>query len=152
MADAKAKIPQLISEVRERLDEIETLMGEGDIPDVRKSAKRGLQTFAKLWSNRHGEAYDTKWVADRPHLNRWLRQGHPIERIEAKMAAFILDNDPALVRARHPFTWFVSRFNTIRVDVDRADTPAPPVDCWQHHPKCKTDIEHTRKTMQESRS
>ena len=151
MADAKLKIQQLVSEVRERLDEIESLMGEGEIPDVRKSGKRAIETFCALWKNRYSEPYLPNWTVDRAQVKRFLTKGVTIERLEAKMAAFILDNDPALVRARHPFTWFVSRFNTIRVDVDRADAPSAAIGC-HHDPVCLSDIAHTRKSMQEARA
>lgn len=145
----EAEIAKAIADIRARLDDLEGLVTP-NLPDVRKLAKRALDTWRTLWADRHREPYDTKWAADRTHVNRWLAQGHTIERIEAKMAVFVLDNDPALVRARHPFDWFVKRFSTIRVDVD-ADRPAAPIDC-RHSPRCSSEIAHTRKAMQESRT
>lgn len=149
--DKKAeRILKLIGEIRERLDELEAAAGS-DLPDVSKLGKRAIDTFCRLWTNRYREPYLPNWAVDRGHVKRFLTKGVPVERLEAKMAAFILDNDPALVRARHPFNWFVSRFNTIRVDVDGPDAPAAPVDC-RHRPPCKSDIEHTSKSMRESRA
>lgn len=141
----KDRIPTLIAEIRERLDELETLT-MGEVPDVVKMGKRAHDTWTRLWEAKYREPYVANHKVEKPNIKRFLTKGVSVEILEEKMAAYLLDSDPFLVRQRHPFNLFVSRFNSIRVREGAADAPAPPVDC-HHTPTCKSDIEHTRRMM-----
>lgn len=135
-------------EVTEEIGRV--LNGEAGIGDI----LRGLeQALSATWAARHRTPYVWQYVKDRPNMKRLLKLLGGPDAIKARWLNYVRDDDPYLVKARHPFALFMSNVNryadagdTSELQLD-ADAPA---DC-KHSPRCQSDQEHTRRRMADMR-
>lgn len=126
-------------------------------------AQRCLKFFLAAWKRRYGVPYVGAGVKDIAQLKRLLAGGLTADELEGRMGRYLLSNDPYYAQARHPLAMFVGAVNKFaRVpdarpttdgglfedDVDDGDEA---IDC-RHRPRCKTDVEHTRRCMAERRA
>lgn len=134
-SDARATILKLLDKWEEveqaRAEQVAAIFAElrsvvdgGDGIGVKLTR---LKTFwCETWTERYGERCEFDHRKDTGHLKRWLVANWSPEQIEAKMLAYLTDNDAFYVSRRHPFGFFVKGFNTWR-----GITEAVPVDSGQ---------------------
>jgi hypothetical protein len=152
------KVRKLLEALKERYDqsgeiiaEIETLLGGGvGIGEKLKAA------YAK-WIELHAVRYPGKYVfvfaKDAPQMKR-LIAALGLEELLERIANYIRDSDPYLTKARHPFGLFVSGVNRYVSEGKTAEDlelEAEGVPDCKHDPPCKTDVEHTRRKVQDMR-
>lgn len=69
--------------------------------------------WCELWTERHHEPCVFDHVRHSAELKKKvLAYGDDI--VTTKISSFILSDDPALVKARHPWMWFIKTFDTWR--------------------------------------
>jgi len=122
-------------------------------PTTGNVAKDLVSRFVVLWGQRYkGQTYLPAWAKDIVQMRRVLKAATP-EQIEAKMRAYLADQDSFVSNARHPLGLFVAGFNRYHVapaggrmaePEDDGFFGAAPADC-RHTPRCATDVEHTKK-------
>ncbi len=92
--------------------EIETIMGGG--VGIAMLLKRLEAHYDTCWSVRysHGQRsyYVWAYVKDRPQMKRLIKM-LGVEEIERRMIAYLKNDDPFFVKARHSFGLFVSTVN-----------------------------------------
>lgn len=128
-------------------DEIDALLGGG--AGIGALMKRLEGTFGALYQSRYGVPYMWTYTKDRPQLKRLLKP-LGVEEIEARMGAYLANQDPYYVGARHNFPLFVATINNhigVRAPAELS-LSAPPMGC-RHTPPCQSDQEHTRKRSAE---
>lgn len=69
--------------------------------------------WAAAWTARHHETCDFDHVKHTAFLKKKLAL-FSVDEIQAKMSSYVASDDPYYVRARHPFTLFMSSFQTWR--------------------------------------
>lgn len=156
MADnEKARLVKLLEALREHqaktyaiTEELLELANGGQ--GVGDKLKQLEATFELLWSARYpGGRYLWAYVKDRP-LEKQLLAAMPLAEIERRAGDYIRDDDPYLVKQRHPFALFRSQVNRYATVGDMLELGLPAIDC-KHAPRCASDQEHTRKRMSELR-
>jgi len=136
-------------EVTEELGRL--LNGEAGIGKILRELEEALSA---TWAARHKTPYVWQYTRDRPNLKRLLKLLGGPEPIAARWLNYVWDDDPYLVKARHPFALFVANVNRYAdagtlTDLElEADAPA---DC-RHVPPCATDQQHTRRRAAEMRA
>lgn len=140
--------------------------------DLKTIIARGHDTLLHIdrvlkGENPVGELFDfwkTQWRAtyradyvfenrkDAGQFNRLLK-ALPVGVVKRLLLAYLRDDDPFLVRNKHPLNLFWSRVNTYRAAAvgPGPAMPSLPVGC-QHEPPCSSDAEHTTRRQRELRS
>lgn len=136
--------------ILEEFDEL--LSGRAGIATLMKDFERA---FDGIWGRRYAGGqtgrYIWRYAADRPHLKKLIKQLGP-EEVARRAANYLTNDDPFLVRSRHPFGLFVSGINSYSGGGDVADLElSPPIDC-RHTPRCSSDQEHTKRQGEERRA
>lgn len=113
-----------------------------------QQARDILKTYAAVWRTRYNdEQLVINWPKDTAIIKRLLRT-LPLEEINRRIVAFFDHRDRFYVEARYPIAMFASAINKLGgrgpAGVDDDVLTAPPSDC-RHAPKCRTDVECTRK-------
>ena len=132
------------------IEEIAELLGGG--AGIAAQMKEFEGAFEHAWTQRyHGQRYLWRYVKDRPQIKRLLKT-LGLEELTLRAARYIANEDPFLVRERHPFGLFVSGINRYAEESDHGfDLASPAVGC-SHTPRCINDVEHTRKRATEMRT
>lgn len=139
------------------LDECDELIGGG--AGIGAKLKQFQAAFDGSWGRRyaHGQAgrYVWRFAVDVPNQKRLLKM-LGLEELTARASRYIANDDPFLVRQRHPFGLFVSGINQYAAEGDpivdlELDSGAPPADC-RHTPRCGTDYLCTQKKRAELRA
>lgn len=151
MADEKLRMAvhtlgKMIGATNEQFEKVLALM-DGELLNTAALTKRALETFGTLWKNKYGETYVFNWAVDRGHIKRLLTKGITIEKLEDKMALYMLLNEPFISAHRHPFGLFISRINSLGGAGKRATSP---IGC-RHNPPCVDDLQHTARVSAELR-
>jgi hypothetical protein len=162
MADAEKKTLEKLKRLYDTLRELQAkssdvteeigrlLNGEAGIGDGLKGLEQALSA---TWAARHKTPYIWQYVKDRPNLKRlWKLLGGPAP-ITARWLNYVRDDDPYLVKARHPFALFVANVNRYADSGESSELELveAPADC-RHTPPCHSDQEHTRKRSAELRA
>lgn len=118
----------------ELLEEMQALLnGHAGVGDTLKQL---YAAFDVAWCARYspGEQNRYVWVyaRDTPGLKRLLKS-LPVEEIERRMLAYLRNDDPYYVRARHPFPVFLASINSHTAPAAR---PRPAPWSCEHTPKC----------------
>lgn len=154
-AATRKKLITLVTTGRDLLEKAEAILQEIDTicaggASVGEQLKALQQAWNTTWSAGHnGDVYLFTFAKDVPAMKRLLK-AFALEDLQARMVAYMKDDDPFYVRARHPFGVFamnVNRWTTTQASV----LALPPVGC-AHTPACRSDQEHTQKRQREMRA
>lgn len=142
-----------------RLDAIEAML-ETTLADVRrlKNSVAGrnptfeaMALFSELWCARYQPGVaDTKYhftKKDGAEMKRLLNADPRPDALKQRIVRFFADTELFVVKNRHPFNIFVSKFNTYGSDITAATQVLPQrgvADC-RHEPRCKTELQHTQR-------
>ena len=147
-----------LGELREKenalLEEINELLGGG--PGIGAKLKALERSFDAAWGARYagGQSgrYVWSYVKDKPQMKRLLRM-LDVGELEQRILNYFRSDDPFHVKARHSFPIFVACINSLASESAPAEDfdLEAPVDC-KHAPPCKSDTEHTRRKLRESRA
>lgn len=160
MADAEKetirKLGKLVEAFRENqakgyelLEEMQRLVAGG--PGTAALLKRVEGAFERAWATRYPGRYIWNYKIDRPAIKRLLAKLTP-EEIESRMPNYIANGDAFYLQNRHEFRLFASQINRFADPSQVSELElegAAPADC-KHTPRCKTDVEHTRRRRQEN--
>ena len=149
------KLLDLLRELRQKESEIVEEVGRlaGGEEGIGVKLKRLERWFDAVWTERYAPgspkaAYVWQYAKDVPLLKRLLRS-LDVDTIEARMSAYLRDDDPFYRKQRHPFGLFSSNVNRYADAAAHSDlTLEPPADC-KHTPACRSDQEHTRRRANE---
>lgn len=130
----------------EILEEMKALLDSE--PTQGQLAKRLLVYFATHWRRRFDESLVVNAPRDLAALKRLLKQ-LPAAEIERRMTMYLADPDDFARRNRYTLAIFVARVNHYGLAGAQADRFAP-VGCG-HTPRCKDDVEHTRRRTDEAK-
>lgn len=148
---AESRVDRLIQDGKETIAKLLDIMikleaatkGENPVGEV-------IARWKAAWKKKYGAEYELS-SADAGNMKRLVTKRGK-DDAAARLGRYINDNDPWLVRQRHPLAAFWSRENgygkTVHETVEDGDTPSG----CSHRPPCKTDAEHTSKKMQEMRA
>lgn len=143
---------ELNARAADKLLEAKLAMAAG--PSTASVVKRLFNCWHELWKRRYNADYVFAGAKDGAQFKRLLKQMAG-EDIAARMKRYLSDGDQWLVDRKHPLNIFISTIS--RYAPDQPNTRhheefelSAPVGC-NHHPPCKSDVEHTRKTMREMR-
>ena len=131
------------------IEEIVDLLGGG--AGMAALLKDFEHAFTDVWSTRYrGQTYLWRYVKDRPQIKRLLKT-LGLNELTLRAARYVANEDPFLVRERHPFGLFVSGINRYAAESGHDfDLASPAVGCT-HTPRCASDVEHTKKRSAEMR-
>lgn len=135
LLDARAELAGKLAAIDH---EIDTIIRGGD--GVAVKLKRLESHWSALWEERYHGPYVWTFKSDRPHLKRWLTS-LSVDEIEARMSVYLCQSDPFYVKLRHPFSLFVKVFNSC--------VPAREARRCDHEPPCRSDAEHTQRSLSE---
>lgn len=109
--------------------------------------------FEVEWEARYQSRYLWAHAKDFAQIKRLLKTASPVE-INGRITTYLRESDPFIVKARHPFNLFITRFNQLTAPrpstAEDLELAAPVTDC-RHVPPCKSDQEHTRRKLAETR-
>lgn len=152
---ALRKIAKLDAELHGLLDQFSAIVKEieqlasGGGPAVAVLLKRAEERWQELWRTRYRSGYLWSYARDRLYLKRLLAKIE-IEDLERRMQAYLADNDPFIVNARHPFGLFGTQVNRY-AGLFPVEDVQPSGDC-RHTPRCGSEQEHTKRRMADMRS
>lgn len=135
------------------VDELGALLHGG--AGIGEKLKRCEAAWERAWESRYPNGrYVWMFTKDRPQMKRLLGSLDEAD-LEQRMIAYVRDDDPYLVRARHSFGLFVSQVNRYAT-AGHASTQddllfEPPADC-RHTPRCKSEQDHTRQRAADLRA
>lgn len=121
MSEVKTQVTKIVkamaedwAEFQKRQDagfrELENLLGGGI--GIGAKMKHIEAEFAAAWAHRYvGEKYIFDYTVDRKQLKRLLGEGLAHEEIGRRAWVFLADEEQGLIRARHPFLWFLKGIN-----------------------------------------
>jgi len=138
------------------LEEIDEVIGGG--AGIASQIKMFEAGFDAVWCERYARGQTGRYVwrfsSDVPQIKRLLKM-LGLDELKGRVIRYIANDDPFLVRARHPFGLFVSGINSY---AGEGQAPAPleleaeaPIDC-RHTPRCSSEQAHTRRRSAEMRS
>jgi hypothetical protein len=131
-----------------RAEIMKLLRGEPAMGDLVKAA---MLHFGASWKIRYRSEYAWRFAIDTPHLKRLIKLLGP-EELHARMTAYMVNNEDYFKRARHSFGVFVSTVNQHAgqgADAsEELELASAPADC-RHKPPCRSDVEHTRRMMED---
>ena len=133
------------------IEEIVDLLGGG--AGMAALLKDFEHAFTDVWSTRYrGQTYLWRYVKDRPQIKRLLKT-LGLNELTLRAARYIANEDPFLIRERHPFGLFVSGINRYAAEsLGQVFDLASPVFGCTHTPRCASDVEHTKKRSAEMRA
>lgn len=156
MADEK-KIPAAVAaqiekarmawgKLGDELDALEAMVAQEPTPS--QLAKQILSTYMTLWNQRYpGRRCVPNWPKDMAIAKRLLKH-LDVDEIGRRLVTFFQMRDAFYTDAWHPLGMFASSINKLGGRGPGSDEDlvlsAPPPDC-KHTPRCRTDVEHTRK-------
>lgn len=137
------------------LDEFDELLGGG--AGIASQMKAFMEAFDTAWCARyaagqHGR-YIWRYAVDRPNIKRLLKALGLVEMVK-RATVYVSNEDPYVIRSRHPFGLFVSGINSYCGEGDAADlelSAQSAIDC-RHAPRCTSEQEHTKKKQAELRA
>ena len=108
--------------------------------------------FSVLWEGRYGSAFAWQYTKDRPHTKRLIKL-LGLDELKVRARVYLRDEDPFYTKCRHGFGLFVTNVNRFAAPPHVADLElaAPPVADCAHQPACRSDQEHTKRTMTDLR-
>ncbi len=143
------KATELYDQLGDVLEEFDEVLGGG--AGIGAKLKRVYEEFGHAWGTRYAngdpKAYVWNMRVDAPNAKRIIK-AVGVDEVIARIPRFVRDDFDPLLRARHPFAWFVKAINQYAeksaagvgdLELDAAPAPA---DC-RHTPRCKSDAEHT---------
>jgi hypothetical protein len=141
------------------LEECDELLGGG--AGLAAQIKAFERAFDEAWGRRyaagqHGR-YVWRYAADVPNIKRLLKQFKPngLEELTKRANRYLSTEDDFLKRNRHPFGLFVSGVNSYADEGQAVEDleldPAAPSDC-KHTPRCRTEVEHTKRRSADLRA
>jgi hypothetical protein len=140
---AVRKARTLLEQVSEQLDAIEAMLNDGDTPG--QQARQALAFYGKAWESKYRTRHILPHVAGAMVQVKKLLKEMTLAELQAAMGQYLQSRDRFYVEARHPLAMFVKAVNkfTAAAPTDDLFEHAPP-DC-RHQPRCKTDIECSRR-------
>jgi len=115
-----------------------------------------LKSYLALWRRRYGVSFVGAGVRDVVAFKRLLST-LPVEEVERRMVKFLSSDDPFYSKARHPIAMFCSAINKLAPESVQSGSDLlgdlddeAPMGC-DHKPACKSDAEHTSRTLKERR-
>ena len=113
LAKLIAKLGELRAQETEILEEVDRLLkGHAGIGEL---LKRLYAHFDRVWSVRYSSGqtkyYVWSYAKDASQMKRLIKM-LGVEEIERRMIAYLKNDDPFFVRARHSFGLFVSTINS----------------------------------------
>lgn len=163
MADSDGRVLEKLRRLYETLRELQAktrdvteeigrlLNGEAGIGEILKELEPALSA---TWAARHKTPYVWQYARDRSNMKRLLKILGGPEHIKARWLNYVRDDDPYLVKARHPFALFVSNINRYADGGDPSELSfdaVAPSDC-RHQPRCVSDQRHTSMRAKELRA
>lgn len=128
----------------ELFEEMQAVLAEEATPG--QLARRALETFGKLWTERYKAKFLASHARDLASLKRILKT-LSVEDIEGRMRAYLKDQDRFIASTNHSLPLFVSSANKY---ANASRPPDPPTDCT-HEPSCRSDVEHTKRRNEQLR-
>jgi hypothetical protein len=112
--------------------------------------RAALEIWAAHWQERWGAAYTFNRQVDPAAVKRLLTKIRPAD-LHERMARYMRDADPFIVRNKHPLNIFIGHVNTYAATTNNEiETASGAVDC-RHLPPCRNDQEHTRRKLADAR-
>jgi hypothetical protein len=133
LADQHAKTGELLEDLT-KIVAGETTIG--------KIMRRVSDHYLDVWEQRYHSKYVWQGAKDSAKLKRLLKI-LDVEDLEARIVAFLKDNDAFYVQTRHPFVLFAANVN--RYATARPTEVLDPnwwKDC-HHEPQCDTRVRHS---------
>lgn len=158
MSDATLKIEHVRAAVKElratekRLGELATMLEarlEGS-ETASEQHKRVITAFVEAWAKRYGRPYVFAGGKDATAVKRLLKV-LPAEEIIQRIARYVTNDDPFYEKVKHSLSMFASTINQHGDVLPEQQQLAGAVGCG-HRPRCRSDVEHTRKTTAELRA
>lgn len=112
--------------------------------------KRVIAAFVETWAKRYGQPYVFAGGKDATAVKRLLKV-LPAEEIIGRIARYVTNNDPFYEKVKHSLSMFASTINQHGDALPEQQSLSGAVGCG-HRPRCRSDVEHTRKTMAELRA
>lgn len=132
----------LVAQLEAKLEGSETLG---------QQMKRVSEAFVQAWRKRYGRDYVFVGAKDATAVKRMLK-ALPVEAILARIPRYISNDDPFFGKVSHSLSMFASTINQHGEEQpDLLDGGNAPQAC-KHKPACRSDVEHTRRSIQEMRS
>lgn len=156
--DDKAKLSKLIKLVaagQDLVDKLAAIVKEADAvlggqQTIAQKVKQLETTFEAAWAARYvGRTYVWNYSRDVGHWKRLVAK-LGVADLEDRIQVYLHADDPHIVDAKHSFPMFVATVNSHIAAplLPEGDGVFPVVDC-KHKPRCKTEVEHTRKRRDE---
>ena len=154
-AATRKKLITLVTTGRDLLEKAEAILQEIDTlcaggASIGEQLKALQQAWNTAWSTRHGGVYLFTFAKDVPAMKRLLK-AFALDDLQVRMVAYMKDEDPFYVRAKHPFGVFAANVNRWVSGQGASALVLPPVGC-AHTPACRSDQEHTQKRQAEMRA
>jgi len=157
--DDKAKLSKLIKLMaagRDLVEKLDAIVAEADEIlgggiGIGQKIKELETTFEAAWAARYGagRGYVWNYARDRAHWKRLIKMVGTVDLSE-RIQIYMNSREPHVVDARHSFPMFVATVNSYITAplLPEGDGVYPVVDC-RHTPRCRTEVEHTRKRRDE---
>lgn len=128
----------------EHIDNINALLREEATPG--QLAKEAFNRYIKAWENKYRTKYVVVNAAAVMAMLKKALHAMTLDELNAALNRYLMSGDRFYVEARHPIEMGVKVLNKFTAAATPTDTlfDAAPPDC-RHSPRCKTDIECTRR-------
>lgn len=145
------RLRQLQAQTDEVVEELTKIMA-GDVAIGDQLMKDFESHFSMLWQNVYVSTFVWQYARDRPHTKRLLKL-LGVEELKSRACNYLRDPDPFYAKARHPFGLFITNINRFATQSNTTDfeLAAPPVADCAHHPRCRSDQEHTTRQLADLR-
>lgn len=154
---ALAKLLPLAKELHEKLgavlEEVDALAGGG--AGISEKTKAIREAFDAAWCDRYAAGEHGRYLwrnpVDAANVKR-LTKALGVDELRARIARYIANEDPYVVRARHPFGLFVSGINSYAGPAaapEDLELDAPTVSDCKHVPRCTSDQQHTDRKLRD---
>lgn len=116
--DPRAQLAAILEKHGELIEKLQALHTEMTIlvhggDGIGEKLKRVKAFWCETWQQRHGERFDFDSVKHSGWLKKKILSDGEA-RVTAKMYSCLMGDEPAALRARHPFGWFMAGYNTYR--------------------------------------
>lgn len=131
----------LVQQLESKLEGSETLG---------QQMKRISDAFMLAWRRRYGRDYVFVGAKDAQAVKRLLKV-LPVEQVLARIPRYITNDDPFFGKVMHSLTMFASTINQHGEEQpELLEGGSAPSGC-KHKPPCRSDVEHTRRSIAEMR-
>lgn len=112
--------------------------------------KRVSDAFVLAWRKRYGRDYVFVGAKDAQAVKRLLK-ALSVDEVLARIPRYIGNDDPFYGKVSHSLSMFASTINQHGAEQrELLEGGAAPAGC-QHRPPCRSDVEHTRRSIAEMR-